>query len=95
MSAGDWKQMFDAASKGDLEMVEYYIGTGVDPNYQHPEYMTTALIEAAQNGHAGIVTFLLQHGADATIKADLDGLTALETAKNHNQTAIVKILAEL
>jgi uncharacterized protein len=60
MSAGDWKQMFDAASRGDAAMVEYYLGTGIDPNYQHPEYMTTVLIEAATLNRTWMVSLPLK-----------------------------------
>lgn len=92
MSAGDWKQLFAAAGKGDLELVEYYISAGIDPNYQHPEFLSTPLIESAQNGHLAVVEFLLQHGANPKIKSDYDGLTALETACQHKQEKVVAIL---
>lgn len=95
MSGGDWKQMFHAASIGDLEMVAFYIKMGIDPNYQHPEILSTPLIESAQNGHAAIVNFLLENGADPSIKSNFDGLNALETAKANNQKAIVAILEKL
>lgn len=92
MSAGDWKQLFQAAGSGDLGMVEYYIHAGIDPNYQHPEFLSTPLIESAQNGHAEIVEFLIKNGADPLIKSDLDGLTALETAQLYKQQRVVEIL---
>jgi len=38
MSAGDWKQLFAAAGKGDFDTIEYYISAGIDPNHQHPEF---------------------------------------------------------
>lgn len=92
MSAGDWKQLFQAAGTGDLAMVEYYIDAGIDPNYQHPEFLSTPLIESAQNGHADVVEFLLNNGADPLIKSDLEGLTALETALLYKQEVVVSIL---
>ncbi len=92
MSGGDWKQLFHAACIGDLELVSYYIQAGIDPNYQHPEILSTPLIESAQNGHYTIVEFLLQHGANPHISSVFDGLTALETARLHKQHKVVEIL---
>lgn len=33
MSAGDWKDLYKAASEGDLDLVKYHISSGIDPNY--------------------------------------------------------------
>jgi ankyrin repeat protein len=49
------------------------------------------LREAAFHGHAGIVRFLLDRGADATL-ANSEGQTALEYARRKGHDAIVKIL---
>jgi len=95
MSGGDWKQMFHAASIGDLELVSYYIQAGIDPNYQHPEILSTPLIESAQNGHAKVVEFLLQNGANPNVKSEFEGLTALETARLHKQHKVVEILEKV
>jgi ankyrin repeat protein len=92
MSAGDWKQLFAAEGKGDFEMVEYYISAGIDPNYQHPEFLSTPLIESVQNGHLAVVEYLLHHGANPKIKSDYDGLTALETARLYKQEKVVALL---
>ena len=55
---GDWKEMLSGAEKGDLELVRYYVKMGIDINYQHPEVLTTTLIERARYGHMDIVQFL-------------------------------------
>jgi ankyrin repeat protein len=91
---GNWKEMFAAAGNGDLELVSYHLQCGVDPNYQHPEVLTTALIEAAQNGHAEVVKLLLQHGADPEISSMLDGWTALEAAEISKHSAVILVLRE-
>ncbi len=92
MAAGDWKEMLGAAQTGDLELVRYHIRMGEDPNYQHPEFMTTPLIESAQYGHVEIVTFLLANGADPEIKAGFGSETAMSVAKAHRQQAVVDLL---
>ena len=92
MSAGDWKDMLKGAQENDLSLVRYYISLGVDPNYQHPEFMTTPLIESSRLGHAEMVTYLLNNGADPSIKAGFDGETAISAAKANKHSAIVKLL---
>ena len=57
MAAGDWKEMLVAAQSGDLALVRYHIRMGENPNYQHPEFLTTPLIEAATFGHKEIVFY--------------------------------------
>ena len=95
MQGGDWKQLFKAAGEGDVELVSFYIRSGLNPNYKHPEFLSTPLIESAQNGHVEVVEFLLQNGADPTIKSDFDGLTALETAREFRREKVIAILEKL
>ena len=59
MAGGDWKEMMSAAEKGDIELLKYHIRMGIDPNYQHPEELTTPLIEAARQGQYDSVKYLL------------------------------------
>lgn len=92
MQGGDWKQLFKAAGEGDVELVSFYIRSGLNPNYKHPEFLSTPLIESAQNGHVEVVEFLLQNGADPSIKSDFDGLTALETAREFRRDKVIAIL---
>ena len=94
MSGGDWKQMFKAAEEGDLHSLKYYTSLGIDFNYQHPEVLSTPLIESAERGHLEIVKFLLDHGADPSIKSELEGWTALEAARKKQQWAIVDLLSK-
>lgn len=89
---GDWKEMLTAAESGDLNLVEYHMKTGVDPNYQHPELLTTPLIESALAGHFEVVKYLLENGAKPEIKGAFDGLTALDVARIRKHKAIVYLL---
>jgi len=92
MATGDWKEMLVAVQNGDLSLVRYHIRMGENPNYQHPEFLTTPLIEAATFGHLEIVEFLLANGAEANIKADFSNDTALSMVKQNSHSEIVKLL---
>lgn len=86
---GDWKEMLYAAEQGDLELVKYHIQNGADPNYLHPEFLTTPLIESIRTGHLEIAEFLLENGANPAIKESFEGTTAMDLAvAARNKTAI-------
>lgn len=89
---GDWKEMFHAAQKGDLELVKYHIKTGIDLNYQHPEYLTSVLIEAAGLGQVKVVKYLLDNGADIHAKAVMGGETAMDAAKIFKRKDVMAVL---
>ena len=41
---GNWKDLVKAACEGNVALAKYHLehsGGGVDPNFQHPEYLTT------------------------------------------------------
>ena len=44
MDGGNWKEMFNAACAGDLDLVRYHVSNGVDVNYAHPEFLSTPLV---------------------------------------------------
>jgi len=92
MSAGNWKELISAAERGDLDLMRYHLRLGVDPNYQHPEFLTTPLIEAARQNQPEAVKLLLQHGADPLITSQLDGETAYAVAKLYRHKNVLKIL---
>ena len=91
---GDWKELVAAAETGDLDIVRYHIMNGIDPNYQHPEFLTTPLIEAAQAGQYEIVVFLIENGAKPNIKGIFDKMTALEVAKIYKHKKVIKLLEQ-
>ena len=92
MAAGDWKNMLVAAQCGDLALVQYYIDAGVNPNYQHPELLTTPLIESIEFNHLDIAAFLLENGADPQVRAGFSADTALSIAKKKRNRAAIKLL---
>lgn len=95
MAAGDWKEMYNAASTGDLALVQYHITNGVNPNYQHPEILCTPLVAAINAGHVSIAKYLLQHGADPALLSEYDDLTPLQAAELQNQQEIIELLKEM
>lgn len=94
MAAGDWKEMLLATEQGDLELVRYHLKMGVDPNYQHPEFLTTPLIESIRFGNLEIAQLLLEHKADPNIEEGFSKETAMSVAKaSRNKRAITLLLS--
>ena len=94
MSGGDWKAMFKAVQDGDYELVSYYLQTGIDPNYQHPEFMALPLVESIRYRHIAITKQLLEAGADPSIKEVLEGETAFSVAKEQRNEAVLEVLEQ-
>lgn len=92
MSAGDWKDLYDAAVQGDLVRVRYQLGAGVDPNYQHPEVQCTPLVASLVHGHDAVAQALLALGADPLLRSEFDGLTPLQAARLHGRTELEALL---
>ncbi len=92
MAAGDWKDMLFAIQQGNLELVKYYIKQGVNPNYQHPELLTTPLIESLSFEKYEIAKYLLENGADPTLKAGFSADSPLAVAKKTKNKALVKLI---
>lgn len=92
MSAGDWKDLYDASFNGDLALVRYHIEAGVNPNYQHPEIMCTPLVTSLVQGHPAIAHYLLAHGADPHLVSDFHDLTPLQAARKHGHADIEALL---
>lgn len=83
MSGGDWKDLYAAASTGDVELVRFHLRNGIDPDYVHPEYQCTVLVAAIVNGHEDVALALLDAGADPTLYSELDDLTPVQAARRH------------
>ena len=89
---GDWKDFFRAIQLNDLELVKYHIRMGVDPNYQHPEYMTAPLMECIRFERLEIAEYLLENGTDATAKEHGGMTTAMSIAVMNGNKAAIKLL---
>ena len=91
MSGGDWKEMLVAVQAGNIDLVKYYISEGIDVNYEHPELMTTALIESVQFDQLEIARLLLKQGADPKQNAWLSKDNPLTIAKQQQKEAFIQL----
>ena len=92
MSGGNWKDMFKAIQEGDIALVDYYLKIGVDPNYQHPEFMASTLVESIRFNQLEIAKLILENGGDPKIKEVWDGETPLSVAKDKNNQKAIDLL---
>lgn len=103
-TGGNWKEFWLEASKqggGDLNLIEFHLRNGVDPNFQHPEMMSTALCEAVGAGNVQIVQFLLKYqdkdgklAVDPTIPSAYENQTPLEMAMELQHHAMIDMILE-
>ena len=89
---GDWKEMFQAACAGDIELLRFHVCNGVDVNYVHPEYLSTPLVACVLAGQVDSALYLLDSGADPSALSELDGLTPLQAADTIGLTPVLERL---
>jgi uncharacterized protein len=89
---GDWKEMFLGVETNDFDLVRYHISTGVDINYQHPEFLTSALIESINQNHLEMMKFLLEKGAIPDLREAFSFKTPMQIAKELRNKEAVAIL---
>ena len=77
--AQDGSDLITAIMYQDLGKVKELVEAGVDINYQDESYGSTALIIACQYNFVDIASYLVEEGADISIKTK-SGHTALMTA---------------
>ena len=92
MSGGDWKEMLVAVQNGNIDLVKYHLSNGIDINYEHPELLTTALIESITYGHFDLTKYLLENGADPAQKAWISSDTPLKAAKQKGDKATITLI---
>lgn len=92
MAAGDWKDMLAAVQEGKIDLVKYHIEQGVNPNYQHPEFLTTPLIESISFGQHEIAKYLLENGADPKLRAGFSTDTPLSIAKRTKDKELIRLI---
>ena len=92
MAGGNWKDMFKAVQEGDIALVDYYLKTEVDPNYQHPEFMASPLVESIRFNQLEICKLLLENNCKPNIKEDLGGDTPMSVAKAKNNNDVIILL---
>ena len=89
---GDWKEMFRGVETNDFDLVKYYIAMGIDINYQHPEFLTSALIESINLNHIEMMIYLLKNGALPDIKEAMSNKSPMTIAKELKNKEAVHIL---
>jgi len=94
MSAGNWKELFQAVQTNDIALVEYHLETGVDPNHQHPEFLAAPLVESIRFNHLEISKLLLEKGADPLIVEIWGKETPLSVAQSTNNQAAIELLQQ-
>ncbi len=95
MDGGNWKEMFNAACEGDLELVRYHVKNGVDINYAHPEFLSTPLVACTLAGHEEIALYLLDSGANPHLPSELNALTPIQAAQQTHLAALEAKLKQL
>lgn len=95
MSAGNWKEMFNAACEGDLPLVEYHVKAGADVNYAHPEYLGTPLVASILAGQEAVALFLLENGANPDLRSEFDGATPIQAATKMRMERVRSRLLQL
>ena len=83
----------EAASAGYIECTRLLIEIGADVNTHSNEFKETSLTLASYKGHADMVRFLLEHGADHEHKTD-EMHTALMEACMDGHLEVARILIE-
>ena len=91
MQSGDFKALVQSVLDKDLDLVQYYLAQGVDPNFIHPEIMALPLIEAVRISNESIVNLLLKNGADPKLVSPV-GESALKLAKIQKDEALIALL---
>ncbi|NWR56502.1 ASB3 protein, partial [Bucorvus abyssinicus] len=82
-----------SARHGSLESIRVLLEAGADPNEVTIE-ATTPLFLAVENGHADVVEFLLQHGANVEGPHCWSGWNSLHQASFQGYTEIMEVLLE-
>lgn len=88
MEHGNWKSMYEAACAGDLELVDYYVRSGVDVNYVHPEFMSTALVSCIMAGQTEVAMYLLDNGADPDLQSPWEEMTPVQAAQTQGLSEV-------
>ena len=84
--------MHKASQRGHLDLVELFVGVGVDINFPIAEEKTPLHL-ASGPGYLEVARFLIEHGADLN-SCDKEGWTPLHTAARNGHFDIVRLLLE-
>lgn len=93
MDGGNWKEMFNAACEGDLELLRYHASRGVDLDYAHPEFLSTPLVACILAGQEAAAQLLLDLGANPHLHSEFDGMAPLAAARRMGMASLVERLS--
>jgi ankyrin repeat protein len=86
--------LFDAALRGDVQVVDALLQAGAQVNARHPDNQWTALMMAAAFDHAPVISRLLSE-PDVDLNATADrGQTALHIAAERGSEAAADVLLQ-
>ncbi len=85
-----FRNLYEAAGEGNLQMVKYLIDEGVPPD--RPGYGTSILHVAVIGNHLDIVEYLLEEGADIN-RTDSNGRNVLYLAEERPNLAVRRVVA--
>jgi len=86
------EELIFCAMENKKDQAEILLDAGASPNFVGGD-KRTPLITAAAEGHAQMVSLLLQYGADATAQSK-SGNTALDYAKFYNHSDVEDVLTD-
>lgn len=95
MSGGDWKYAYKAVEEGDFSLLQHYVQSGIDVNYQHPEILMTFLVTAIKNNHTEMALYLLENGSDPNLESYYDQMTPLKAAFKYKNKSVLNKLAQM
>lgn len=95
-SGGNWKEMFNAACEGDIELLRYHVDCGVDVDYAHPEFLSTPLVACILARQEAAAAVLIESGANIHLQSEFDeGMTPLQAARRAGLQALERHLLAL
>ena len=83
--------LYRAALAGQTETVRMLVAAGAEPDRSCGEEAATPLLVASQNGHADVVSILLEARAGLDLSRK-DGVTPLLVASQNGHTEVVRVL---
>jgi ankyrin repeat protein len=84
--------LYEAAAKGNIEVVKQHLAAGTDVNAKDDKFGTTPLYSAAGAGRKEIVELLIAEGADVNAKGWATGGTPLLIAAMEGHNEVVELL---
>merc|ERR1711998_246175 len=86
------EELVYCAIENKIEQAELLLENGANPNFLGSD-KRTPLITAAAEGHSGMVSLLLQYGADATVTSR-SGNSAFDYAKFYSHDQVAEMLSD-